>query len=181
MAKTGGAPGLASSSVIMRPRRGGTSRNVKVLGEDDAVELLGAFSIVVKHVGVVTAHDVFEDVVLVAVVEHLGHRVAGTAAGTGFLHVMNHEVDQAVAALVGKRVEKAVVNHAEDERGCTDAQAESEGGQESEAAIFAQAAKPVAKVSQKMVDEIPHALLPVLALYAPPKRNGSGVEPVATT
>lgn len=160
-------------------------RNVKkrkgVGCEYDAAELLRPFAVVVENIRVVTTHHVFQDMILVPVVQHLGHGVTRTPAATGFFGVMDHEVDQTVAAFVGKGVKEPVVNHAEDNRGCTDAQAESKDGQESEAAIFAQAAKSVAKVSEKMVDEIPHPLLSMLALDVAPKRNGSGIEPVATT
>lgn len=121
-----------------------------------AVELLRPFAVIVENIRVIAAHHVFQNMILVPVVQHLGHGVTGTATATGFFNVMDHEVDQTVAAFVGKGVKEPVVDHAEDHGSCADSQGQRKDGQQGKAPVFSQAAEGVAKVAEKTVNEILH-------------------------
>jgi len=93
-----------------------------------ALQLLGSSVGGIKDVRVSCTHHVHEDVVLLAIIEEFGKRKGGTAAVARSLHVVNLEDGDSVSVLVGKWVDQAVIDNAEDDGGRTNPQCERENG-----------------------------------------------------
>jgi hypothetical protein len=67
-------------------------------------------------------------------------------------YIAYFENDGSVEILVGKRIEKNVVDHAEDNRGGTDAEGQSTDCNQGESPILAEIAEGVTKVADEIVE-----------------------------
>ncbi len=115
---------------------------------------LGALAGRQQHILAGAADDFFEDLVLLLIVEELGHLKGAPAARLGRGHVVDLDGGDAVGVGVRKRIEHDVLNRAEDGRRGSHPQRQCQDCQKCESWTVHDASQPVTHVlPERLHDE----------------------------
>src|SRR5262249_23507457 len=111
-----------------------------------AVKLLHPIAIVVKHILARSADDLFKDMVLLSKIEELRCLIVSASAGTAAARIMNLDRDHAMRIRIRKRIQKYVLDCAEDGSGGADPERQGDDRQEREPRFLTDSAQPKTKV-----------------------------------
>ena len=108
--------------------------------------MLCPLTVGVKNVEPTVGDEPFEDVILFFVVEILRNREVAAAKVSGSCGVVNEKVRKPIGPFIGERLQKDVIDDAEDDRCRANSERESEDAEQREGAILAEPAETVSQI-----------------------------------
>jgi hypothetical protein len=115
------------------------------------VQLLCSATAPIKHVPAGNGAEVFQRVVLVAERHYFVELESSSKGPVAVVSVENHQRFEPVRVAIGKGMQNAVIKDAEDDRRKTDAESESQNGDQAEPFVLRQHSKTKDGVSDQVV------------------------------